>query len=131
MADEALMKAGLFVDAYNKIRLLQPDVADASNEIVEEVKELVNKLNTFSDATETIIKTFDVLAITVESEKIRAMSSRNALKTADKQHVADEQQLQILIREREVELERLHIELESIQRQEHALKEYLQKFISP
>lgn len=24
MADEALVKAGLYVDAYNKIRLLQP-----------------------------------------------------------------------------------------------------------
>lgn len=39
--------------------------------------------------------------------------------------------LQILIREREVELERLHAELESTQRQEYALKEYLQKFLSP
>ncbi|EFO18254.1 hypothetical protein LOAG_10238 [Loa loa] len=131
MADEALMKLGLFVDAYNKIRLLQPDVADASNELVEEVKEIVNKLNTFSEATEAIIKAFDGLAITVEGEKIRAMSSRNALKTTDKQHVANEQQLQILIREREVELGRLHAELESTQRQEFALKEYLQKFSSP
>ncbi|VDK67019.1 unnamed protein product [Onchocerca ochengi] len=131
MVDEALMKAGLYVDAYNKIRLLQPDVADASNELVEGAKEMVNKLNTFNDATATIIKAFDGLAITVEGEKIRAMSSRNALKSVDKQHVADEQQLQILIREREVELERLHVELESTQRQEHALKEYLQKFLSP
>ncbi|CAG9531765.1 unnamed protein product [Cercopithifilaria johnstoni] len=131
MADEALMKAGLHIDAYNKIRLLQPDVADASNEIVEEAREIVNKLNTFSNAAEAIIKIFDGLATTVKGEKIRAMSSRNALKTADKQHVADEQQLQILIREREAELERLRVELESTQRQEYALKEYLQKFLSP
>ncbi|VIO87313.1 conserved hypothetical protein [Brugia malayi] len=58
------------------------------------------------------------------------MSSRNALEMADKQHVVEEQQLQILIREREVELERLHAELQCIQRQESALKEYLQKFLS-
>ncbi|VDK85579.1 unnamed protein product [Litomosoides sigmodontis] len=131
MADEALMKSGLYVDAYNKVRLLQPDIADASNEIVEEAREIVNKLNTFSNATEAIIKTFDGLATIVEGEKIRAMSSRNALKTADTQHIAHEEQLQILIREREVELERLHAELESTQRQEYALKEYLQKFLSP
>ncbi|KAL3982678.1 Intraflagellar transport complex B subunit 20 family protein [Acanthocheilonema viteae] len=131
MADEALMKAGLYVDTCNKMRLLQPDVADASNEIVEEAREIVNKLNNFSDATEAIIKTFDELAIIVKGEKIRAMSSRNALKTADKQHVADQQRLQILIREREVELERLHVELENTQRQEYALKEYLEKFLSP
>ncbi|VDP13111.1 unnamed protein product [Onchocerca flexuosa] len=107
------------------------DVADASNELIEGAKEIVNKLSTFNDTTAAIIKAFDGLAITVEGEKIRAMSSRNALKSVNKQHVADEQQLQILIREREVELERLHIELESTQRQEHALKEYLQKFLSP
>ncbi|KAM3725809.1 Intraflagellar transport protein [Dirofilaria immitis] len=130
MADETLMKAGLHVDAYNKIHLLQLDVADASNELVEETKEIVNKLNTFSDVTKAIIKAFDELAITVEGEKMRAISSRNVLKTTDKQHIVDEQQLQILIREREVELERLQVELESTQRQEYALKEYLQKFSS-
>lgn len=31
----------------------------------------------------------------VEAEKMRAISSRNALKTADKQHIADTQQLQV------------------------------------
>ncbi|KAK6111028.1 Intraflagellar transport complex B subunit 20 family protein [Brugia pahangi] len=130
MADEALMKAGLYLDAFSKIRLLQPGIADVSNELVEEAKEIVNKLNTFNEATEAIIKAFDGLAKTVEGEKIRAMSSRNALEMADKQHVVEEQQLQILIREREVELERLHTELQCIQRQESALKEYLQKFLS-
>lgn len=35
------------------------DVADASNELVEGAKEMVNKLNTFNDATATIIKAFD------------------------------------------------------------------------
>ncbi|VIO87314.1 Uncharacterized protein BM_BM18155 [Brugia malayi] len=59
MADEALMKAGLYLDAFSKIRLLQPGIADVSNELVEEAKEIVNKLNTFNDATEAIIKAFD------------------------------------------------------------------------
>uniref|UniRef100_A0AAF5PIF0 Uncharacterized protein n=1 Tax=Wuchereria bancrofti TaxID=6293 RepID=A0AAF5PIF0_WUCBA len=59
MADEALMKAGLYVDAFSKIRLLQPDIADASNVLVEEAKEIVNKLNIFNEATEAIIKAFD------------------------------------------------------------------------
>lgn len=35
------------------------DVADTSNELVEEAKEIVDKLNTFSDATEAIFKAFD------------------------------------------------------------------------
>uniref|UniRef100_A0A915PT13 Uncharacterized protein n=1 Tax=Setaria digitata TaxID=48799 RepID=A0A915PT13_9BILA len=135
MADEALSKVGLYVDAYNKIRLLRPgngsrDVATASSELIEEAKEVVNKLNTFNNATEGIIKAFDELAMTVECEKIRAISSRNVLKSADKQYVADAQQLRILIRERETELERLRAELESTQRQEYSLKEYLQKFLS-
>lgn len=87
------------------------------------------------------------------------MSTRSALKTADKQKFANVQQLevlflftfksrnvhctfqallkyrlqrlQILVREREVELERLRVELEAAQRQENAQKNYLQKFLSP
>lgn len=39
--------------------------------------------------------------------------------------------LQILIRERRIELERLRVEYEAAQKEENEQKEYLQKFLSP
>lgn len=49
-------KAYILYTYRNKLFL---DIADASNEIAEEAREIVNKLDTFSNATEAIIKTFD------------------------------------------------------------------------
>ena len=43
MADEALAKAyGLHFDELNKIRILEPDVAQQTNELKEECKDFVD-----------------------------------------------------------------------------------------
>uniref|UniRef100_A0A1I7WFX0 Sporulation protein n=1 Tax=Heterorhabditis bacteriophora TaxID=37862 RepID=A0A1I7WFX0_HETBA len=65
-----------------------------------------------------------------EAEKLRAMSSRSALKSIDKQKMTDTHQMQIIIRERQVELERLHTELTAAQSIEREQKEYLQQLIN-
>lgn len=42
MADEALARAGLHFDELNKIRVLEPDVAQQTVELKEECKEFVD-----------------------------------------------------------------------------------------
>lgn len=42
MADEALAKAGLHFDELNKIRVLEPDVAQQTRELKEECKDFVD-----------------------------------------------------------------------------------------
>ena len=45
MADEALERAGLHFDELNKIRVLEPEVAQQTNELKEECKEFVDSTN--------------------------------------------------------------------------------------
>ena len=42
MADEALSKAGLYFDELNKIRVLEPEVANQTGELKDECKEFVD-----------------------------------------------------------------------------------------
>lgn len=44
MADEALARAGLHFDELNKIRVLEPEVAQQTTELKEECKDFVDSL---------------------------------------------------------------------------------------
>ena len=42
MADEALASSGLHIDELNKIRVLEPDIAQQTGELKEECKDFVD-----------------------------------------------------------------------------------------
>ena len=42
MADEALASAGLHIDELNKIRVLEPEVAQQTSELKEECRDFVD-----------------------------------------------------------------------------------------
>lgn len=44
MADEALGNAGLYLDELNKIRLLEPEKAQQTNELKDECKDFVDSI---------------------------------------------------------------------------------------
>lgn len=44
MADEALAKAGLHFDELNKIRVLEPEIAQQTRELKEECKDFVESI---------------------------------------------------------------------------------------
>lgn len=44
MADEALSRAGLHFDEINKIRVLEPEVAQQTQELKEECREFVESM---------------------------------------------------------------------------------------
>jgi intraflagellar transport protein 20 len=58
----------------------------------------------------------DSLAKDVEKEKMRAIGTRNLLKSVAKQREAEQQKLQALITEKSMELERLRIQYQSLQK---------------
>jgi intraflagellar transport protein 20 len=43
MAEEALSNAGLFLDELNKIRLLEPESAQQTNELKDECKDFIDR----------------------------------------------------------------------------------------
>nr|KAG5700358.1 hypothetical protein BaRGS_029610 [Batillaria attramentaria] len=106
MADEALAKAGLHFDELNKIRVLEPEVAQQTRELKEECKDFVGKIGEFQKIVGTFIEMVDNVAKEVEKEKMKAIGARNLLKSIAKQREAQQQQLQALITEKRMQLER-------------------------
>ncbi|CAD6184474.1 unnamed protein product [Caenorhabditis auriculariae] len=127
MTEQILQKAGLYVDDLNRIRLIDPEVADSLQSTHERATELVGHLKAFQNNTSTLIDSMEEVARVVESEKIRALSSKGAANSG-KQRESDAQSLQMLIRERQVELERLRVELAAAQKIEQEQKEQINVF---
>ncbi|XP_015736587.1 intraflagellar transport protein 20 homolog isoform X2 [Coturnix japonica] len=106
MAQEALGAAGLHFDELNKLRVLDPDVAQQTAQLREECKAFVDKIAQFQSTVGGLIELMDQLARAVESEKMKAIGARNLLKSIAKQREAQEQQLRALIAEKKMQLER-------------------------
>ncbi|KAK3587278.1 hypothetical protein CHS0354_034424 [Potamilus streckersoni] len=129
MADEALSRAGLHFDELNKIRVLEPEVSTQTNELKEECKEFVDKIDNFQKIVGQFIEVVDNVAKEVEKEKMKAIGSRNMLKSIAKQREAQQQQLQALITEKKMQLERLRIQYEALQKEESEQNEFIEQFI--
>ncbi|MFH4983741.1 hypothetical protein AB6A40_010450 [Gnathostoma spinigerum] len=131
MATEALSKVGLYIDAFNTIRLLPPELADSSNDLCEKSKEFISKLQILNSTTTDLLEMISELSKIVENEKLLAISSRNLTESKIGRKPTDIQQLQVYVREKQMELARLEIELEAVRKEENEQKEQIQRFLSP
>ncbi|XP_060067900.1 intraflagellar transport protein 20 homolog [Ylistrum balloti] len=128
MADEALARAGLHFDELNKIRVLEPEVQQQTLELKEECKDFVDKIGGFQKIVGTFIEVVDNVAKEVEKEKMKAIGSRNLLKSIAKQRESQQQQLQALTSEKKMQLERLRIQYEALLKEEREQKEFIEQF---
>uniref|UniRef100_A0A914DU28 Intraflagellar transport protein 20 n=1 Tax=Acrobeloides nanus TaxID=290746 RepID=A0A914DU28_9BILA len=132
MADNGLLQnSGITIDELNKIRLVPSDVAESSATIRTESENFIQKLEHFDDYIKRITDTLQELGKISDAERLRAMSAQNAVKNKDNQREEENRQIQIIIRERQIELERLKVELQALQKIETQQAEYLQKLRSP
>uniref|UniRef100_A0A8D2QGG4 Intraflagellar transport 20 n=1 Tax=Zonotrichia albicollis TaxID=44394 RepID=A0A8D2QGG4_ZONAL len=83
----------------------------------------------FQNIVGSLIELVDQLAKAVESEKMKAIGARNLLKSIAKQREAQEQQLQALIAEKKMQLERYRIEYETLCKIEADQNEFIDQFI--
>uniref|UniRef100_A0A8C2RXL8 Intraflagellar transport 20 n=1 Tax=Capra hircus TaxID=9925 RepID=A0A8C2RXL8_CAPHI len=109
MAKDILAEAGLHFDELNKLRVLDPEVTQQTIELKEECKDFVDKIGQFQKIVGGLIELVDQLAKEAENEKMKAIGARNLLKSIAKQREAQQQQLQALIAEKKMQLERLVI----------------------
>ncbi|CAL1534408.1 unnamed protein product [Lymnaea stagnalis] len=129
MADEALARAGLHFDELNKIRVLEPEVAQQTKELKEECKEFVDKIGDFQKIVGTFIDMVDSVAKEVEKEKMKAIGARNLLKSIAKQRESQQQQLHALITEKKMQLERLRIQHDALLKEEAGQNEFIEQLI--
>ncbi|KAK3704547.1 hypothetical protein QZH41_018261 [Actinostola sp. cb2023] len=97
---------GFYFDELNKVRVLEPEVSQETTKLKEECKEFVDKINEFQNIVGGFIDMVDSLAKEVEKEKMKAIGSRNLLKSIAKQRESQQQQLRALIAEKKTQLER-------------------------
>ncbi|KAI1903648.1 hypothetical protein AGOR_G00029360 [Albula goreensis] len=129
MAKDPLADAGLHFDDLNKLRVLDPDVSQKTTELKEECKEFVEKINQFQKIVGGLIELVDELAKEAETEKMKAIGARNLLKSVAKQREAQQMQLQALIAEKKMQLERYRIEHEALCKVEAEQNEFIDQFI--
>ncbi|GMR37970.1 hypothetical protein PMAYCL1PPCAC_08165 [Pristionchus mayeri] len=130
-ADNILKKAGLYMDDLHRLRLLAPDAWETTTALSEQSKEFASILESFLASSGNLIKTFEEVAALVEAERLRAMSLKSQLAAVARGGGdADSKrgQIQVLIRQKEVELERLRTELEAAAKVEAEQREFIQRF---
>ncbi|KAH0948293.1 hypothetical protein HN011_012283 [Eciton burchellii] len=115
MAD-SLAKYGVYVDDLCKIRILEPEAANQTSKLKEECQNFVSKITEFEKNSDEFIKTLDNLGKEVEKEKMKTIGARNLLRSITKEREAEKQQMQALILEKSVELERLRVQYESFRK---------------
>ncbi|XP_054429168.1 intraflagellar transport protein 20 homolog isoform X1 [Pteronotus mesoamericanus] len=129
MAKDVLGEAGLHFDELNKLRVLDPEVTQQTIELKEECKDFVDKIGQFQKIVGGLIELVDQLAKEAENEKMKAIGARNLLKSIAKQREAQQQQLQALIAEKKMQLERYRVEYEALCKVEAEQNEFIDQFI--
>lgn len=129
MAKDPLAEAGFYFDELNKLRVLEPEVSHSTAELKEECKEFVDKIGQFQKIVGGLMELVDELAKEAETEKMKAIGARNLLKSVAKQREAQQQQLQALITEKKMQLERYRIECEALSKVESEQNEFIDQFI--
>ncbi|XP_023700731.1 intraflagellar transport protein 20 homolog isoform X2 [Paramormyrops kingsleyae] len=127
MATDPLAEAGLHFDDFNKLRVLEPEVGQRSTELKEECKDFVDKIGQFQKIVGGLIDHVDMLAREAEREKMKAIGARNLLRSVAKQREAQQQQLEALLAEKRMQLER--IEYEALSKVEAEQNEFIDQFI--
>ncbi|KAE8747664.1 hypothetical protein FOCC_FOCC005643 [Frankliniella occidentalis] len=126
---EIFSKTGLYFDELNKICVLEPDVSSQTEELLTECKDFVEKISDFQKTADNFLVMANSLSVEVEAAKLKAIGTRNLLKSMAKKREAQQQQLQALIFEKSTELERLRIQHQSLIRTEQEQQEFIQQLV--
>lgn len=126
MADQ---NAGIYFDEMSKVRVLEPEVSQQTEELKSECKNFVDKISDFQNIVGSFIEMVDTLAKKVEKEKMKAIGSRNVLKSVAKQRETQQQQLRALIAEKQTQLERFRLQYDILLKQEAEQNDFIEQFM--
>ncbi|XP_043272284.1 intraflagellar transport protein 20 homolog B [Venturia canescens] len=113
---DSLSKYGLCIDEMCKIRLVDPLVARQSDKLRSECDKFVENITEFETNTNNFIRIMEGLGQDVEREKMKTIGARNLLRSVAKQRESHKQQMQALILEKSMQLERLRVHFDSLKK---------------
>eukprot|EP00088_Acartia_fossae_P059086 TRINITY_DN69775_c0_g1_i1.p1 TRINITY_DN69775_c0_g1~~TRINITY_DN69775_c0_g1_i1.p1 ORF type:complete len:146 (+),score=36.81 TRINITY_DN69775_c0_g1_i1:31-438(+) len=128
-ATEALERAGMYFDDLNRIRVLDEETSSQASELKEVCEEFLGDIEGFQKIADSFIAIFDAVSKEVEREKMKAIGSRNLLKSYAKQREAQQDQLKALIAEKRSELDRLTVQYNALSRMEAEQNEFMEQLM--
>lgn len=129
MAEEAMSKAGLYFDELNKVRLLDPEIAAQTTELREECKDFTDKIAHFQKILTAFEEILGNASKEVDKAKMKAIGSRNLLKSISMQRDAEQQQLKAQINEKKLELDRLRKQYEALANEDKHQNDFVEQLI--
>ncbi|XP_074602776.1 intraflagellar transport protein 20 homolog [Brevipalpus obovatus] len=130
MSDANLNRSGLYFDDQNKIRIFDPKLSHYAANLINECSEFINNTTEFKSVVHDYVKLVDTLKEKVGKEKIKALGSRNSLKSATQKKESDRKHLISLIDEKKHELSRLTTLEQSLAREGAEQKDLMEKLTS-
>ncbi|CAH8434464.1 unnamed protein product [Schistosoma rodhaini] len=126
---ELLAQAGLYIDDFYKLRIVDPRVAQETNELKEECEKYLSKMTDFKMITGELLNLISSVAEKVESQKLKAIGSRNLLTSMEKQREIQQKHLESQILAKKKDIDRLNVQLESLQKEEAEQTEFIERFL--
>ncbi|KAI8848373.1 intraflagellar transport protein 20 [Chytridium lagenaria] len=100
-------EAPITFDEFSKIRILPSQCFEESEHLKDECREFTSKISEFHVIIQGFLDMLQEKGKQIEGEKLKAIGLRNT--------VESELQIQMLINERQTELDRLTVQYESLQ----------------
>ncbi|CAH8434617.1 unnamed protein product [Schistosoma mattheei] len=126
---ESLAQAGLYIDDFYKLRIVDPRVAQETNELKEECEKYLSKMTDFKVIIGELFNLISSVAEKVESQKLKAIGSRNLLTSMEKQRDLQQKHLESQILAKKKDIDRLNIQLQSLQKEEAEQTEFIERFL--
>ncbi|KAK4473250.1 hypothetical protein MN116_004421 [Schistosoma mekongi] len=126
---ESLAQDGLYIDDFYKLRIVDPKIAQETNELREECEKYLTKMADFKVITSEILNLISSVAEKVESQKLKALGSRNLLTSMGQQRQLQQKYLESQILTKKKDIDKLDIQLQSLQKEESEQTEFIERFL--
>ncbi|KAL7080495.1 hypothetical protein ACQ4LE_000030 [Meloidogyne hapla] len=124
--DDDFANRKVFIDDLNHIRLVNPALLESSSNLAKEGKHFIGQFDSFIKTVREVREAMEKIGRIVDGERLRLLTLQNQLdKSGNNSSSEETQQLQLLLNEKQRELERLYVELQSLKDVEAKQNEYL------
>merc|ERR1711916_11606 len=104
----------LSFDENNRLRILEPEQHKATDSLRSECTDFVQNITHFNEMVGKFVTTIDQQAQAIENAKLRAVGQRIQVETEVDARKRKQAELQAQLREKQVELDRLTAQYESL-----------------
>ncbi|GAB9476597.1 hypothetical protein Gpo141_00013660 [Globisporangium polare] len=102
-----------FDDEY-RVRVLEKENIEHTQELEQESNQFATKLEEFHEIIKGVLEVLEGQAKRIEREKLKAIGQRNRVDSEIENRNRQKQMLESLIKEKQTELERYHLQYQSL-----------------